>query len=294
MEKGFMDYVKVGMFVVFSIAVLVGGYLWISSEKRMKATNFYYIKLPRATLISRGTKVLVLGVQKGKVEDVIIFEDGVLLKVGLKDYVLPEGSYANIITPNALGSRMVDIIPGVGNPLPPGDTIPGRDSPSFDEILYSVQEIASKADKLLSSVDTVLINLNLVLSGTKMEIERLRLSLDNSLMRLNVLIDTATLLLAESGNRLDTLMDNANRLMEVSTESVDSISREIILLSERSREILEEIRVELDSIKYRGTLGRLMSDETLYMELENTVKKLQELIEDIKRNPAKYINVEIF
>ncbi len=294
MEKSFQDYVKVGLFVLVSIILLVGGYLWISSEKRIKSTSTYFIKLPRATLISRGTKVLVLGVQKGKVEDVVIFQDGVLLKVGIKDYKLPEGSYANIITPNALGNRMIDIIPGTGEPLPIGDTIPGRDSPSFDEILYSVQEIAGKADKLLASVDTVLINLNLVLNGTRTEIEKLRFSLDRSLRKLDILLDTATTLLAMEGARMDTVMGNVNQLVETSTQSVDSVTKELIALTVRGREILNKLLVEVDSLKYRGTLGKLMSDEELYMELENTVKELQELIEDIKKNPAKYINVEIF
>ena len=294
MEKSFQDYVKVGLFVLVSIILLVGGYLWISSEKRIKSTSTYFIKLPRATLISRGTKVLVLGVQKGKVEDVVIFQDGVLLKVGIKDYKLPEGSYANIITPNALGNRMIDIIPGIGEPLPIGDTIPGRDSPSFDEILYSVQEIAGKADKLLASVDTVLINLNLVLNGTRTEIEKLRFSLDRSLRKLDILLDTATTLLAMEGARMDTVMGNVNQLVETSTQSVDSVTKELIALTVRGREILNKLLVEVDSLKYRGTLGKLMSDEELYMELENTVKELQELIEDIKKNPAKYINVEIF
>jgi len=286
--------VRVGVFVVATLVVLVVGYLWISSLKRMKTTHHYYIELPRATLISRGTKVLVLGVERGRVEDVVIQGKGVLLRIGITNYRIPEGSYANIVTPNVLGNRMIDIVPGRGEPLVEGDTIPGRDSPSFDEIMYMAQDIASETEKIMASVDSVLNNLNLVLTHTDTQIEELRRSLQITLARLNVLLDTSVQVVAHQSRNLDSLMTGMDLLMAESRGAVDSLTTGLSYLVMRSDSLIQQMMLEIDSLKYRGTIGKFMSDDSLYLELKATVIQLQQLIEDIRKNPAKYINVEIF
>jgi len=43
-----------------------------------------------------------------------------------------------------------------------------------------------------------------------------------------------------------------------------------------------------------GTLGRLLSDTTLYVNLIETNLEVQTLLRDIRRNPRRYINLTIF
>jgi phospholipid/cholesterol/gamma-HCH transport system substrate-binding protein len=44
----------------------------------------------------------------------------------------------------------------------------------------------------------------------------------------------------------------------------------------------------------KGTLGKLMKDETLYKNLEKTSKELELLLQDVRLNPTRYINVSVF
>jgi phospholipid/cholesterol/gamma-HCH transport system substrate-binding protein len=44
----------------------------------------------------------------------------------------------------------------------------------------------------------------------------------------------------------------------------------------------------------RGTLGLLMQDSTLYLSLVEANAELQSLLEDLQRNPRKYINLRVF
>jgi phospholipid/cholesterol/gamma-HCH transport system substrate-binding protein len=46
--------------------------------------------------------------------------------------------------------------------------------------------------------------------------------------------------------------------------------------------------------KGKGNVGLLINDEELYKSLDNSAKNLNKLIEDIKENPKKYINVSVF
>jgi len=43
-----------------------------------------------------------------------------------------------------------------------------------------------------------------------------------------------------------------------------------------------------------GTLGRLVNDDSLYIQVRNTTSSLQALIDDIKKNPKKYVHVSVF
>jgi phospholipid/cholesterol/gamma-HCH transport system substrate-binding protein len=43
-----------------------------------------------------------------------------------------------------------------------------------------------------------------------------------------------------------------------------------------------------------GTLGRLVSDEQLYRDLQSTLASVNSLLEDIKRDPTRYFKLSIF
>ena len=43
-----------------------------------------------------------------------------------------------------------------------------------------------------------------------------------------------------------------------------------------------------------GTLGKLMNDKTLYNNLTNTVRSANILLDDIKVNPKRYVNLNPF
>jgi phospholipid/cholesterol/gamma-HCH transport system substrate-binding protein len=43
-----------------------------------------------------------------------------------------------------------------------------------------------------------------------------------------------------------------------------------------------------------GTLGRLSTDESLFVSLNTAAATLTALLEDLQANPSKYINISIF
>jgi phospholipid/cholesterol/gamma-HCH transport system substrate-binding protein len=43
-----------------------------------------------------------------------------------------------------------------------------------------------------------------------------------------------------------------------------------------------------------GTLGRLSTDDALYVNLNEAVQSINALVQDLQANPSRYINVSIF
>jgi phospholipid/cholesterol/gamma-HCH transport system substrate-binding protein len=44
----------------------------------------------------------------------------------------------------------------------------------------------------------------------------------------------------------------------------------------------------------QGTFGRVMNDSTMYVELRDTMRSMRALLDDIRQNPGRYINVKVF
>jgi phospholipid/cholesterol/gamma-HCH transport system substrate-binding protein len=43
-----------------------------------------------------------------------------------------------------------------------------------------------------------------------------------------------------------------------------------------------------------GTMGKLMKDSTLYNRLNNTTDAAIQLLEDLKKNPKRYVHFSVF
>ena len=44
----------------------------------------------------------------------------------------------------------------------------------------------------------------------------------------------------------------------------------------------------------KGTMGKLMKDESLYNNFNKTSKELELLLQDLRLNPTRYVNVSLF
>ncbi|MEO0203299.1 MAG: MlaD family protein, partial [candidate division WOR-3 bacterium] len=249
---------------------------WISSQKRQKNIYTYYIKLQRATLISSGTRVLVRGIPDGNVIDVKLTSEGVIAKIGLKEFRLRNDAYARIISPSALGTRLIDIEPGKGDFLKLNDTILGYDSPTFDQAFSIALDLYSKIDSILNNTNTLIKNANY-------QVENISKELNSSLNNLNKFVFELRNILNYQSQNLDNISNNVNSLLSSSQVTIKSLDN-----------LISKINSEIDSLRYRGTIGKLTKDDSLYLEIKKSIVKLQELVDDLKKNPSKYINVKLF
>lgn len=67
----------------------------------------------------------------------------------------------------------------------------------------------------------------------------------------------------------------------------------------RTQDAIERAAMQADSITYkvnagRGSLGRMVNDSSFYIQTDSLARELRGLVADVKKNPKKYINLEIF
>jgi phospholipid/cholesterol/gamma-HCH transport system substrate-binding protein len=55
---------------------------------------------------------------------------------------------------------------------------------------------------------------------------------------------------------------------------------------------VDKIMAELE--QGNGTMGKLIKDETMYTNFAKTSKELELLLQDLRLNPTRYVNVSLF
>jgi phospholipid/cholesterol/gamma-HCH transport system substrate-binding protein len=81
-------------------------------------------------------------------------------------------------------------------------------------------------------------------------------------------------------------------------QTLDSFERSAVSM-ERLTARLDSLRASLQNASNKidrgdGTLGKLINDPKLYDDAKASMQEFRLLIEDIRKNPKKYVNVKVF
>ena len=107
--------------------------------------------------------------------------------------------------------------------------------------------------------------------------------------------------LSDLTSSLSAAADGLSAASEAGPDIASAISRadSAMAMLAQTGESLDAATTSLSSILDRmergeGTLGRLSTDESLYVSLNDAAQALNSLLTDLQANPNKYINISIF
>ena len=77
--------------------------------------------------------------------------------------------------------------------------------------------------------------------------------------------------------------------------SSDLSKAEIRATVENANKAMKDVQAITDKInKGEGSIGLLVNDDKLYNNLNNASENLDELMQDLKTNPGRYLKISIF
>ena len=200
---------------------------------------------------------------------------------------LPTDSRFAIKEVSLLGEKAVEIIPGHSKKyLQFGDTVKGEAGGGISQVLGKSESYGKRIDDILNNID------NLSGKETFSSLQNLIMELRETNHNLNDLIKGS----------LKSTISNINEIALANKKPVHTL---LDTLEARAGDIsltiknLKSISSSLDSVSSdlnsgRGTIGKLMQNDSIYHNMENTIQHLDSLILDIKQNPAKYFEVKVF
>jgi phospholipid/cholesterol/gamma-HCH transport system substrate-binding protein len=290
----------VGVLVIAGVAATLLALFTLTDASMFRGRYVVTTMLDDAGGIRKGDPVQMRGVNIGRVQHFRISPAGVEVKLEIEgEYEVPSDSHVELKSGSLLGGMIAEVVPGTSPKLMKrGDNIPGK---TVSGVFDSASDLAGKSEKVLDRMQAALSDRtveNIEASSVQAHQLLKELSAVTTEQRKQLAALTASLRKsAESVERATSgpELENAIKRLDGLTQKLDGLTASL----DRSGNSIESIlgRVE----RGEGTLGRMLKDDTLYVNaaeaannLNQAVVELRRLTEDIRKQPKKYLKLSVF
>lgn len=290
--------IKIALVAIAGIVILFFGMNFLKGMSMFTEKNTYFATFNDISGLSASAPIFANGYQVGIVKDIqfdYTGEKGIVVLFSLNDKMrLPAGTTATIASDFMGNVKMNLVMNATDAPksfLNQGDTIRGAVS---DGLMSRAAAIIPQVEQMLPKIDSILMNLN-ALSG------------DPALARSLHNVEAITADLTTSTRQLNTLMNSLNQQVPALTAKADGVLDNAQQLTKNLAELdvnatmqrVDQTIANVQAITQQlnnpdGTVGLLMRDPTLYNRLNETMKSAEQLLNDIREHPKRYINVSVF
>ncbi len=292
------DEVKVGVTIIIAIIFFVGMMVILKNVSIHEKGYRINVHMNDAAGILKGDPVSIAGVQVGRVENIWLENNQVFMRLWINNkYKLSKDSRAFIKTLSVMGEKYIAIQPGNSTTfLQEGDTIQGMAT-------GDVTKIAADAQPIILNLKKIVRQLNKVLNDTaKQNIRQTLYNVQQLSKNLDSVVNQSGHSLKQSTRNIEVFSHNLKLFSQNNKQPVDSIvanlnksSRAFAGSSEKLACTIKNLEDITNRIKsQKGTMGKLVYDERLYQHLDSLLVNTNKLIQDIQKNPKKYLKISLF
>lgn len=295
--------VKTALLAIVAIILLIFGYSFLKGNSVFDSSRTYYAIYDDVEGLSTSSPVTINGLKVGKIKEIGFFDESGLLLVSFSvDTELPfsENSIAQVYGGGLIGGKSLAIIPKYeeGNLAEEGDTLPSEIEEGLLELVNErLTPLQAKIETTIESADSLLTSLNQVLNPrAKQNIETTFEDISIAATSLKGSAQSVEGLLTENRVKLDTTFTNLAEMSANLNNFSDTLAEVEI------KRIVNDLEVILDNfeeVSYKinegdGTLAKFINDPTVYNNLEQATRQLEQILQDIKLNPDRYVHFSIF
>lgn len=289
------DEVLVGILMTVALVVVILGTLWLA-RGGLSSGYPLYARFPWGAGLKQGQPVLLAGVNVGFVDGVELRRDGwldVTFRVN-EEYQVPVGSTATVVPVGIFGDMAIALTPErvTLESYDVGDTIPiGPPTPGLQDLLARMDTIGRNMSDVTQAIE-----LQLVQEGGLRDLRSTLAATNQLMLQLNSIaaeqareLTLATSALRRAATAIDSAtVDSTMQAIRASGENLAMLTGELATASATFTSIMAKVDTG------GGSLGKLVNDTLLYRDVRMLVMRLDSLTADFKKNPRRYINLEIF
>lgn len=302
----FSKELKVGLLAVVSITILYFGFNFLKGIDLFKNTKVYYALYENIDGLTISNPVIINGLGVGRVSAIDILQEKdnlVSVEIGIESKInLNLGTIARLVNTDFLGSKAIELILSDSSNINyvSGDTLRSEIDAGIAEFLkQSAGPVADNIGTTISRINAILESFqgnSEKINGTLAHIEKITDNLSRNLPhmenKLYVLLDNLnknSMQLNESLIALKPVLTNAAQL----TDSLKAL--ELSKTLTKTQLMLDNLNANLVSLKEGdGTMGKLMTDDSLYIYMSHTARDLDRLLVDFEANPGRYVQFSMF
>lgn len=293
---------------LFTIIILIAIYLvinFLKGQDIFSSRNTYYAVFENVEGLSETGPVYIRGLKVGMVDRISYkaATDNFIVQFNVdSEYSIPDNSVIEVYSSDILGSRSMRIDMGNSNIYAEnGDTLNGSIVPDIVTVLTS--EIAPMKEQLMTlmaNLNTVLDNVNAILDSNG------KANISQSLASLNKTLKNAQGITANIDSlspEIKSLVENLNKVsasLEAGsgniTSSLENLNKITTDLSEADlKATIEELKNLMENLQNpNGSIGKLLTTDSLHDSVDNLVKKLNVFVEKMTENPKKFVKISVF
>lgn len=289
--------VKVGLFMAISIVLLYFGFNFLKGIDFFSSTNRYYAIYTNVDKLMPSNQVFINGYAVGRVSRIQFQQskNRVLVEMEIDSEIILGDSTVALLNGDILGTKYIQLNVGsIANPLQPKDTLRSQVAKGIADFLAeSAAPVADNLEGTLRKLNTILDNL--ATNSAKLDVifdefQKTPRMLNKTLANTNSKVDA----LAEN---IKTVTVNVNgvltelkpTLANVRTFSDSLKALEIQSTINRAKEAL--VKLDAAASKFQrtdNTLGKLMNEDSLYVNLNKMIRNMDELARHLNENPNHF------
>jgi len=296
-KKYFTREVKIGIMTVIAIFVLYFGLNFLKGIDIFSPVSYYYGRYENIGGLVPSSPVFVKGFKVGQVEQIkydFSKKESFVIKISVsKDIKLPADTRIELYDEGLMGGKAIQLIyaPVIASQSmhEPGDTIEtklgiGLMAQISGDLVPKIESISTQADSLIRSIRVLVENKNL--NKSMASIEHTTSNLAESSSQLKKLMNNDVPHILNNVNSLTSdfkqISGNLKKIDYQSTfASIDHTIANLNLISEKMN-------------SQEGTIGMLLNNKDLYINLSNSASNADKLLIDLQKNPKRYVHFSLF
>lgn len=295
--------IKTAILVIASILLFIWGYSFLKGKDLFTDYKTFYVEYNNVEDLAQSAPVTLNGLGIGKVNKITINETTGRLTVELQlktDFPISKTSKAAMYSPSLIGGKQIKIIPNLADKdlATDGQTLEAAVELGLTESLGGqIEPIQQKLDLMLANINTLVSGLNNVLDKKGQEDLKKSLSeLSQTMEQFHRASGSLNSILDTNKAQINGVVTNFNKMSNNFNKISDSLNKADLGKTVRN---LNQTLAKVDGIMSnlnsgKGTAGKLLNDDALYNNLSKTSKELELLLQDVRLNPTRYVNVSVF
>lgn len=289
----------VGVFSIVVIALLYFGFYFLKGINLFSTTSKYYIIYDNVDRLAVSNQVKVNGVVVGRVSDVQIMENKALtvfVEIDIDSKIKLGDSTKAILDSELLGGNFIVLSIGpVSKPLDPGDTLRSELAEGMlDMLSKSAEPVAANVQTTLRKLNTVLESLNKNSQRLDSIFAKLQTTpdhLNRTLVNANGKMDIIATSISEANAQLKATMADLRPVLKNFEIFSDSLKRlELNKTMAKTQKALDGMNETLAKLrKGDNTASKLLTEDSLYVNLNKLLKNLDSLANHFDENPKHFM-----
>jgi phospholipid/cholesterol/gamma-HCH transport system substrate-binding protein len=283
----------IGLLTILAIVVGYYGVKFVKGNNPFASGYTLFAEYDDLKSLQVGNPVLLSGKKIGMVQS-SDFMAGEKPRIQVQmiitsDFPIPKDSRAVIIGTGLMGGKAVDIKLGKATETIQNEEtlIGGLEADMIESVMNGIDPLKAKSEELVVQINKTITEFKQVGENINHFLENAEL--DKKMDNINALVNSIK---RTSSTAQEALLEIKGLSSKVTSEidgmELKSLSTKIQSLVDNTNKLAVALQTE------DGSLNKLMKDPKLYDNLEASSKELELLLEDLRKNPKRYVHFSVF